>query len=80
MHAHGDRHYILVFVRGRTACAEMTAVVRLITGVWCHHDELDIEPTLFARQMAELGCRLTHQYVPTEDGATRRVRGYLIAD
>jgi len=31
-------------------------------------DELDVEPTLFARQMGELGCRPTRQYVPTEDG------------
>lgn len=43
-------------------------------------DELDIEPSLFARQMSELGCRPTRQYVPTEDGTTRRVRGYLTAD
>ncbi|MBV8542227.1 MAG: cell division protein FtsK [Pseudonocardiales bacterium] len=43
-------------------------------------DELDIEPSLFARQMSELGCRPTRQYVPTDDGATRRVRGYLTAD
>ncbi|MGH3813325.1 MAG: cell division protein FtsK, partial [Pseudonocardiaceae bacterium] len=43
-------------------------------------DELDVEPTLFARQMGELGCRPTRQYVPTEDGGTRRVRGYLTAD
>jgi DNA segregation ATPase FtsK/SpoIIIE, S-DNA-T family len=43
-------------------------------------DELDIEPSLFARQMGELGCRPTRQYVPTDDGATRRVRGYLTTD
>ncbi|MGH3925292.1 MAG: cell division protein FtsK, partial [Pseudonocardiaceae bacterium] len=43
-------------------------------------DELDLEPTLFARQMGELGCRPTRQYVPTENGGTRRVRGYLTAD
>jgi S-DNA-T family DNA segregation ATPase FtsK/SpoIIIE len=43
-------------------------------------DELDMEPSLFARQMGELGCRPTRQYVPTEDGAARRVRGYLTAD
>jgi len=43
-------------------------------------DELDIEPSLFARQMSELGCRPTRQYVPTDDGTTRRVRGYLTAD
>ncbi len=43
-------------------------------------DELGIEPSLFARQMGELGCRPTRQYVPTEHGATRRVRGYLTTD
>lgn len=43
-------------------------------------DELDIEPILFARQMGELGCRPTRQYVPTEHGTTRRVRGYLTTD
>jgi DNA segregation ATPase FtsK/SpoIIIE, S-DNA-T family len=43
-------------------------------------DELDREPSLFTRQMGELGCRPTRQYVPTEDGTTRRVRGYLTAD
>ncbi len=43
-------------------------------------NELDIEPSLFARQMGELGCRPIRQYVPTADGATRRVRGYLTAD
>jgi DNA segregation ATPase FtsK/SpoIIIE, S-DNA-T family len=43
-------------------------------------DELDVEPGLFARQMGEMGCRPTRQYVPTEDGGARRVRGYLTAD
>jgi DNA segregation ATPase FtsK/SpoIIIE, S-DNA-T family len=43
-------------------------------------DELDVEPSLFARHIGELGCRPTRQYVPTEDGAPRRVRGYLTAD
>ncbi len=43
-------------------------------------DELDVEPSLFARQMGELRCRPTRQYVPTEDGGARRVRGYLTAD
>ena len=43
-------------------------------------DELDIEPSLFARQLGELRCRPTRQYVPSEDGGTRRVRGYLTAD
>jgi DNA segregation ATPase FtsK/SpoIIIE, S-DNA-T family len=43
-------------------------------------DELDVEPSLFARQMGELGCRPTRQYVQTADGRARRVRGYLTAD
>jgi DNA segregation ATPase FtsK/SpoIIIE, S-DNA-T family len=43
-------------------------------------NELDIEPSLFARQMGELGCRPIRHYAPTTDGATRRVRGYLTAD
>jgi DNA segregation ATPase FtsK/SpoIIIE, S-DNA-T family len=43
-------------------------------------EELDIEPSLFARQMSELGCRPTRQYVPTEHGSARRVRGYLTTD
>jgi S-DNA-T family DNA segregation ATPase FtsK/SpoIIIE len=43
-------------------------------------DELDIEPSLFARQMGELECRPTRQYVPAGDGSTRRVRGYLTTD
>jgi DNA segregation ATPase FtsK/SpoIIIE, S-DNA-T family len=43
-------------------------------------DELEIETNPFARQMGELGCRPTRQYVLTEDGATRRVRGYLTTD
>jgi S-DNA-T family DNA segregation ATPase FtsK/SpoIIIE len=43
-------------------------------------DELDREPSLFARHMGELGCRPTRHYVPSEDGGTRRVRGYLTTD
>lgn len=44
-------------------------------------EALDVEPTAFARQMGEMGCRPTRQYVTTEDEAgPRRVRGYLIAD
>ncbi|MGH3751823.1 MAG: cell division protein FtsK [Pseudonocardiaceae bacterium] len=43
-------------------------------------DGLDVEPSLFARRMGELGCRPTRHYVPTDDGAPRRVRGYLTAD
>ena len=43
-------------------------------------EALEIEPSVFARQMGELGCRPIRQYVPTEDGEVRRVRGYLTAD
>nr|WP_042178940.1 FtsK/SpoIIIE domain-containing protein [Kibdelosporangium sp. MJ126-NF4]CEL13529.1 Cell divisionFtsK/SpoIIIE protein [Kibdelosporangium sp. MJ126-NF4] len=43
-------------------------------------EALDVEPTAFARQMAELGCKPVRQYVPGEDGGTRRVRGYLTTD
>ncbi len=42
-------------------------------------DALDVDPATFSRDMAELDCRPTRQYVPTGDG-TRRVRGYLTAD
>ncbi|ASO20555.1 S-DNA-T family DNA segregation ATPase FtsK/SpoIIIE [Actinoalloteichus hoggarensis] len=42
-------------------------------------DALDVEPSGFARQMGELGCRPTRQYVPEGDGV-RRVRGYLTAE
>jgi S-DNA-T family DNA segregation ATPase FtsK/SpoIIIE len=43
-------------------------------------EALEVEPTAFARQMGELGCRPIRQYVPTENGQMRRVRGYLTAD
>ena len=43
-------------------------------------EALEIEPSVFARQMGELGCRPIRQYVQTEDGEARRVRGYLTAD
>lgn len=39
-----------------------------------------MEGTSFGRQMGDLGCRSTRERVPTEDGRTTRVRGYLIAD
>ena len=42
-------------------------------------EALDAEPSSFARQMGELGCRPTRHRVQTEDGV-RRVRGYLISD
>jgi S-DNA-T family DNA segregation ATPase FtsK/SpoIIIE len=43
-------------------------------------DALDVEPSTFARQMGELGCRPTRNRVPTDDGGARRVRGYFTAD
>ena len=43
-------------------------------------EALGVEPTLFARQMAELGCRPTRNRVPDDDGTVRRVRGYLTAE
>ncbi|WP_245614013.1 FtsK/SpoIIIE domain-containing protein [Actinokineospora inagensis] len=43
-------------------------------------DALDVEPTAFARQMATLGCKPLRNRTPTDDGETRRVRGYLTAD
>ncbi len=30
--------------------------------------------------MSDLGCSSQRKRVPTEDGGTRQVRGYLIAD
>jgi S-DNA-T family DNA segregation ATPase FtsK/SpoIIIE len=43
-------------------------------------EALDVEPTMFAKQMTELGCRPTRYRVLGDDGETRRVRGYLVAD
>jgi S-DNA-T family DNA segregation ATPase FtsK/SpoIIIE len=43
-------------------------------------EALDVEPTAFARQMAELGCRPTRNRVPDDDGGVRRLRGYFTAD
>jgi DNA segregation ATPase FtsK/SpoIIIE, S-DNA-T family len=41
---------------------------------------LEVEPSAFARDMAELECRPTRNYITAEDGSVRRVRGYLTAD
>jgi DNA segregation ATPase FtsK/SpoIIIE, S-DNA-T family len=41
---------------------------------------LEVEPTMFGRQMAELGCRSTRERIPGEDGTMRQVRGYRMAD
>jgi len=43
-------------------------------------EALDADPNMFAKDMSGLSCRPTRQYVPTEDGGARRVRGYMIAD
>lgn len=40
---------------------------------------LGVEPTMFGKEMGELGCRPVRQYLHEEEG-TRRVRGYLTAD
>ncbi|GAB3688002.1 cell division protein FtsK [Saccharopolyspora tripterygii] len=43
-------------------------------------DALDTEPTLFGRQMGELGCQPRRARVASEDGTVRQVRGYYTAD
>jgi DNA segregation ATPase FtsK/SpoIIIE, S-DNA-T family len=43
-------------------------------------EALDVEPTLFGRQMGELGCRPRPGRVNAEDGTSRQARGYLLAD
>jgi S-DNA-T family DNA segregation ATPase FtsK/SpoIIIE len=43
-------------------------------------EELDVEPTLFGRQMGDLGCQPTRQRIEQEDGSTRQVRGYRTDD
>jgi S-DNA-T family DNA segregation ATPase FtsK/SpoIIIE len=43
-------------------------------------EALNVDPTTFARDMGELGCRPDRHRVSTEDGETRRVRGYFTAD
>lgn len=42
-------------------------------------DALGVEPTLFGRQMRELGCQPVRDYAPGPDGTDRRVRGYATA-
>nr|WP_233520069.1 FtsK/SpoIIIE domain-containing protein [Prauserella sp. PE36] len=41
---------------------------------------LDLEPNAFGRQMSEFGCSSERRRITTEDGETRQVRGYLVAD
>jgi DNA segregation ATPase FtsK/SpoIIIE, S-DNA-T family len=43
-------------------------------------EALDVEPTVFGRQMGELGCRPRPGRVIADDGGSRQARGYLIAD
>ena len=43
-------------------------------------EALDVEPTVFGRQMGELGCRPRPRRITTEDGTSRQVRGYLTAE
>ena len=43
-------------------------------------EALDVEPTLFGRQMGELGCRPRPGRVTAQDGMSRQARGYLLAD
>ncbi|MCO1577699.1 FtsK/SpoIIIE domain-containing protein [Crossiella sp. SN42] len=43
-------------------------------------EALDVDPTMFGRQMGELNCRPDRKRVPAEDGTVRQVRGYLTAD
>ena len=43
-------------------------------------EALDLEPTGFGRQMADLGCRPDRGRVPGGDGIVRQVRGYHTAD
>jgi S-DNA-T family DNA segregation ATPase FtsK/SpoIIIE len=42
-------------------------------------EALGVEPTLFGRQMRDLGCQPVRDYAPQQDGTGRRVRGYYIA-
>jgi S-DNA-T family DNA segregation ATPase FtsK/SpoIIIE len=42
-------------------------------------EALDVEPTLFGRQMRDLGCQSIRDYATQDDGTERRVRGYHTA-
>lgn len=41
---------------------------------------LGIDRATLSRHMNDLNCRPTRERIPTEDGALRQVRSYLIAD
>lgn len=43
-------------------------------------EALNLEPTVFGREMGDFGCQPTREYVTQDDGTTRRVRGYRTAD
>jgi S-DNA-T family DNA segregation ATPase FtsK/SpoIIIE len=43
-------------------------------------EALGVEPTLFGRQMGELGCRPGRDRITTDTGTTSQVRGYFTAD
>ncbi|MFC7343262.1 cell division protein FtsK [Saccharopolyspora griseoalba] len=43
-------------------------------------DALDVEPTMFGRQMGEFGCQPRRARMPSDDGTVRQVRGYYTAD
>lgn len=43
-------------------------------------EALDVEPTAFGRDMSELGCKPDRKRMPGEDGRTRQIRGYHLAD
>lgn len=43
-------------------------------------EALDVEPSVFAREMGRLECRPTRHRVPDATGEVRRVRGYFTAD
>jgi S-DNA-T family DNA segregation ATPase FtsK/SpoIIIE len=43
-------------------------------------DVLEVDPTLFARQMGELECKPTRNRTPMDDGEVRRVRGYFTSE
>jgi S-DNA-T family DNA segregation ATPase FtsK/SpoIIIE len=43
-------------------------------------EALDVEPTAFGLQMAELGCSPRRGRITTDEGTVRQVRGYLTAD
>ncbi|MCI2421838.1 cell division protein FtsK [Saccharopolyspora sp. K220] len=43
-------------------------------------EALDVEPTMFGRQMGNLGCQPRRGRTTNEDGTVRQVRGYYTAD